>query len=333
MEYFYNYVVLNSISCLNKLPEKDSYIDICVRDLYGKEGIQVVNLPLPNSSSWVRTIYAAHNSERINKYVNLPLKSLWYKYHFKDNFSNNKPLCFVCLETRLPIDYLKFLKKEYPDCKIVALHRDFLHLTSGLHLNPIFDMEMTYDEGEGKKYKIPCFSEFESKIEIKREKEFESDVFFAGRAKDRLPALMDAYKRLTDAGLKVYYFLTTVPEYQQVQLPGIEYATRYMSYKEMLYHTVNTRCVLEIVQGGGQIGYTSRFLESVIYGKRLITNCESVRHSKFYTQDNIQIVNDLKDIDVSFIKKDCRQVSYNYNNEFSPLRVIERIEEELMARK
>ena len=61
-----------------------------------------------------------------------------------------------------------------------------------------------YDEAESKEYNIPHFDEFESAIEITREKEFESDVFFAGKAKDRLPLLSRAYNQLTKAGLKVY---------------------------------------------------------------------------------------------------------------------------------
>lgn len=329
MNLSYNYVVLNSYCKLTKLPDKDSYIDICVRDLYNVEGIKVVNLPLPDSNDLIRYLFALHNSERVNKYIKLPLKRLWYPYHYKNDFSNDKPLCFVLIETRLPEDYLSFLKRNYPNCKIVALHRDFIHLTIGLKLSPLFDIEMTYDEGEAKKYDFPLFSEFESKVDIKIEREPESDVFFAGKAKDRLPALMKAYQRFTEAGLKVYYFLTSVPEEQQVPKPGVEYASRIMSYKEMLYHTVNTKCVLEIVQGGGQIGYTSRFLESVIYGKKMITNCESVKESKFYDPQKIQLVSDMNDIDVKFIKEGNAFVSYDYKNEFSPLRVIERIEEEL----
>jgi len=30
-----------------------------------------------------------------------------------------------------------------------------------LHFNPIFDLEMTYDEAESKEYNIPHFDEFE----------------------------------------------------------------------------------------------------------------------------------------------------------------------------
>ncbi len=330
MDLRYNYVVFNSISKLTELPGKDSYIDICVRDLYDAKGVKVVNLPLPNHSSFLRYLYALHNSERVNKLIPLPFKSLWYPLHFHNDFNDNKPLCFILLETRLTEKFIRYLKDAYPSCKIVAIHRDFIHLTSGLKLNSLFDLEMTYDEGEAQKYNIPCFSEFESKIDIKVEEHAESDVFFAGRAKDRLPALLKAYEKFTNAGLKVYFFLTSVPKEEQVILPGIEYAERYMSYSEMLYHTVNTKCVLEIIQGGGQLGYTSRFLESVIYGKRLISNCDYVIKSKFYNPEKIQIISDVNDINVEFIKEGSEFVSYGYQGEFSPMRMIERVEEELL---
>ena len=325
----YNYVVINSYESFTKLPSKDSYIDICVRDLYEKENIQVVNLPLDNHSCFLRYLFAIHNSKRINRIIKLPFKNIWYPYIFENRFTDNKKLCFILIETRLPEDFLLYLKQRYQGCKIVALHRDFIHKSVGLKLNKLFDIEMTYDSSESLKYGMPLFSEFESKVNIPIKEQCESDVFFAGRAKDRLPALLKAYNIFTNAGLKVYFFLTSVPIEDQVQLPGIEYADRYMTYKEMLFHTVNTKCVLEIVQGGGQEGYTSRFLESVIYGKKLITNCEYVSNSKFYDPQKIQIISDVNNINVDFITDEDYIVSYDYNNEFSPLKMIERVEEEL----
>lgn len=325
----YNYVVLNSYDKLTSLPNKDSYIDICVRDLYGRDDIKVINLPLQGKSSLLRFIYAIHNSERVNKLLRMPFKNIWYPFLLSFEFKNNRPICFVLLETRFREDFLLFLKEKYTNCKIVALHRDFIHKSGGLKLNRLIDIEMTYDKGESVRYNMPVFSEFESKVDIKAGSVFESDVFFAGRAKDRLPDLLKAYDLFTKNGLRVYYFLTSVPKEEQVDLPGIEYAERYMTYEEMLYHTVNTRCVLEIIQGGGQTGYTSRFLESVIYGKKLLTNCKSVKESKFYAPDKIQVISKISDINVNFIKEGNGFVSYNYNGEFSPLRVIERIDEEL----
>ena len=278
MEYKYNYVVFNTIRNQYNIPDKDNYYSICVAEFEDSESVQLVSLPMQDQPFFIRYLHALHNSERLSQYINLPLKNLWYPLFFKNKFKNDKPLCFVLLNHKLHVSYLKYLKKKYPSCKIVLMHRDFLKISQAcnpeLPMNPILDLEMTYDEGESIKYGFPHFSEFESKVEIPIEKDFESDVFFAGKAKDRLPALLEAYKILTRSGFKPYFFLTGVPVEQQQMLPGIEYASRFMSYREMLYHTVNTRCLLEAVQGGGQSGFTSRFLEAVILGSSCLTEPE-----------------------------------------------------------
>ena len=97
----------------------------------------------------------------------------------------------------------------------------------------------------------------------------------------------------------------------------------------MLYHTVNTRCVLEVTQKG-QKGYTSRFLEAVMYGKKIISNSYYLKESKFYDSNKVQIVDKMSDIDVNFIKNGNGFVDYNYQGEFSPFRVLDRIDEELI---
>lgn len=334
MDFRYNYVVFNAPDNKFKV-DNDGYYTICTKDIEHTKNTRVVSYPLDNKPYWMRLIFNMHNSEKIAKYVNLPFKNLWYPYYFNNTFSEKLPFCFVIISRSLPLDYLVYLKKQYPDCKLVHMHRDFLavgkKMRPDLHFNPIFDLEMTYDEEEAKQYNIAHFDEFESAIEIKRENHFESDVFFAGKAKDRLPLLLDAYSRLTNAGLKVYFYLTQVPKDKRLDLPGIIYSDSFMSYKEMLYHSVNTRCMLEIAQKD-QHGYTSRFLEAVIYGKKLITNSAYVKHSKFYDGNNVQIVENMNNINVGFIVEGSGFVDYGYKNEFSPLNMIIRVEEELNKR-
>ncbi len=215
------------------------------------------------------------------------------------------------------------------------LHRDLVKICNlvdpNMSKNPIWDLEMTFDKGESQKFGFPHFDEFESKIDIQQEEEMESDVFFAGKAKDRLPRLLEAYEIFTKAGLKCKYYLTEVPKEEQKELPGVEYADKFMSYKEMLYHTVNTQCVFEINQTGAD-GYTSRFLEAVIYGKKLITDNAFVKQSKYYTPNNIQVVSRMSDIDASFVRKGEDFVDYHYDGGFSPFRMIERVEEELIKK-
>lgn len=332
--YHYNFVFFSTPDDKYKI-DKSKYNTICALELEGSPDCELVTYPLDSKSRWLRYLFAIHNSAKIAKKFKLPFKQLWYPYYFKGEFQYNKPLCVVILNHYLPISYLYFLKKRYPDCRLVMLHRDFLRVSQranpDLPQNPILDLEMTYDEGESVKYGFPHFTEFESKVDIPVNAKFESDVFFAGRAKDRLPDLMDAYQKLTSEGLKVYFFLTGVPQNQQIALPGVEYAQRNMTYREMLYHTVNTRCVLETTQKG-QKGYTSRFLEAVMYGKKIISNSEYLKQSKFYAPDKVKIVNHMSEIDVDFIKEGNGFVDYNYQGEFSPFRVLDRIDEELIKK-
>lgn len=332
--YHYNYVFFNNPDNKYKI-DKNAYYTICTLELEQSSDVRVVSYPCDYQPLWSRILFAIHNSEKIAQRVKLPFKNLWYPFYFKNNFRENKPLCFIILNYHLSIDYLFYLKQKYPNCRLVMLHRDFLRVSQRMNpqlpMNQILDLEMTYDEGESQKYGFPHFCEYESKIDVPINETFVSDVFFAGRAKDRLSTLMDAYHKLSNSGLKVHFYLTGVPKKSQKKYSGIEYAKHNMSYREMLYYTVNTRCVLEVAQEG-QKGYTSRFIDSVMYGKKLITNSEYVKQSKFYDPAYIQIVKNMNDIDVDFIKRGQGFVDYNYQGEFSPFHLLDRIEDELNKR-
>lgn len=333
--YTYNYVLFNTTDGRTWRDYPDGYYAICAEELNRCDCTKVVSAPLDHSNKLVRYIFALHTSLRLSKYVRLPLKECWYKHYFINDFKNNSPLCFLLLNHSLPFSYLDYLKNHFEGCKIVLLHRDLLKVCErcapGLMGNPNIDLEMTFDKGESERYNLPHFHEFESKIDIERLSQMESDVFFAGKVKDRLPMLIKAYDKFTNAGLKCKYYLTGVPKEEQVKLPGVEYAESFMTYREMLYHTVNTKCVFEINQGNCD-GYTSRFLEAVIYGKKLITNNEFIRKSPFYNPNRIQIVNHMNEIDPLFVKNGNDFVDYQYNNEFSPFSMIEAVENELIKK-
>lgn len=330
----YNYVLFNSLDGRSWKTNPDGYYSICAEELNKYEGIKVVNAPLDYCSNFIRFIYSVHSSPALEKKLNIPFKYVWYPYYFKNDFKIEKPLCILLLHRQLPLSYLKYLKNKYSDCKIVLLHRDLRkvaeRMAPKLLEDPNIDLEMTFDKGESIKFGFPHFNEFESKIEITLLNKPESDVYFAGKAKDRLPLLLEFYKKFTSMGLQCKYYLTGVPKNEQVCLPGIEYADRFITYREMLYHTVNTRFVLEINQGGCD-GYTSRFLEAVMYNKKLITNNSFIKNSVFYNPKYIQIVNNPNELQDSFFN-DEDVIDYHYNGEFSPLRMVERVEEELIKK-
>ena len=326
----YNYVVFNSNDGTHLKKNPDGYYTICVKDLENDPRIHVVSQPLDYAPRFFRFLFALHHAHRINKIVKLPFKRLWFPFFFRHRFEKKLPLCFVILNPYIPEEYFKYLKKTYPDCKLVAVHRDLLSVwrdeTPHFVQNPLFDLEMTFDEKEAANYGMEYFCEFESKLPLSPAADYPwSDVFFAGKAKDRLPRLMKIYHILTEAGLSCHYYLTGVPQELRIPYPGIEYADKPLTYRKMLEHTVNTRCVLEINQSNA-VGLTSRFLEAVMYGKKLITDNLAIKESPFYDPRYIQCLSDVTEVSPSFVTEDVGKIDYRYNGEFSPLHLIEQID-------
>ena len=327
----YKYIVFNSNDNNTLKKNPNGYYTICLNDLDGMQDVNVVSQPLDHLPLWIRVIYAAYSSKRIKKFVRLP-ERIWYPLYFRAEKQTEKPYCFVFMNPWIPKGYYAYLKKKYPDCKIVAVHRDLVKVwkeaTPHFIQNPIFDLEYIFDENEASKYGMEYFHEFESRVELGDTSSYpDSDVFFAGKAKDRLPRLLEAYRIFSNHGLKCLFYITGAEKEQQQELPGIIYADKNMNYREMLSYSNNARCLLEINQKQA-VGLTSRFLEAVMYNKILITDNVAIEASPFYNPSYIQCVGDVSDIDPKIIdNSDC--VDYNYNDEFSPKHLIYQIDAKL----
>lgn len=333
-EFHYNYIYFNANSN-GRVIDYNEYNAICTRDLETLDNVIVVQVPLQKATSVIRHIFNIHNSPRLNSRINLPFKKIWYPYYFKDRFKNNKPYCFVFASTSYSFDYIEYLRKKYPNCKVVKIHRDLVKIahTNPLYteenMNRIFDLRLTFDPGEAKLYNMVHFNEIESKIDIAIDSDYPlSDVFFAGKAKDRLPKLIEAYDRFTSFGLKCDFFITHVDQEDQIPRDGIKYSDKFMPYIEMLYRSVNARFMFDINQAGAK-GYTSRFLEAVMYNKRFITDNVAVKDTDYYKTGDILCYEKISDIDKSFFDKS--EANYHYKGEFSPIYLLKIIDNELVG--
>ncbi len=315
----YNYVVFNNVDGGFWLANADGYYSICMQDLQGLDDVRVVGSPVDYKSKLVRFFYRIHTSAFTNKIISFPFKDKWYPLYFNDKFENTKPLCFILIANP-PLDYLRYLKNKYPDAKFVKFYRDLVHTQLKYYdsyvKSHIIDYWVTYDEIEAKKYGMYYYHEIESKIELDSNNEIYYDVFFAGRAKKRLPRLIEAYDYLSSKGLKCYFYLTGVSNRDRIPRSGINYSNKLMSYKQMLLHNSHAKCLLEINQENA-VGYTARFLEAVMYDKKLITDNLNIKNSEYYKYGFIQCFTNIQDINISFVK-DNTKVDYNYQNDFSP---------------
>ena len=326
MNFKFNYVYFNS-GTYRSPDADDEYYGICLEDLKGIAGIEVVSYPLYYRNINVRRIFYLFQKLKI-KFLN----RIWFPYYFKNTFHDEKPICFIVSCDYVSPEYLRYLKNKYPRCRIVKLFRDLVKIWEERSpefidcKDELFDLILSIDADECKKFSMIHFNEIGSYVPVENSANYPiTDVFFAGKAKDRLDKLYEAYDIITASGYKCYFYLTEVPLDQRKCLDGIVYADHPMSYKEMLFNTVNSRCILEINQEGA-IGYTSRFLEAITYNKPLITNNTSIRESDFFNPDYIQCIDKITDLDPSFISKTNGFADYNYRGEFSPIHLIEKID-------
>lgn len=315
----YNFVVFNNVDGGFWLTNADGYYSICMQDLQGMDDVRVVGSPVDYKSKFIRFLYRIHTSAITNKFFSFPFKEKWYPLYFDDQFDIEKPLCFILIANP-PLDYLRYLKKKYPKSKFVKFYRDLVctqkYSYEKYQKSGIIDYWITYDEVEAQKYNMYYYHEVESKIELYSNNEIYYDIFFAGRAKKRLSKLIEAYDYLSSRGLNCYFYLTGVPSNDRIPRSGIKYTNKIMSYKNMLLHNSHAKCLLEINQENA-VGYTSRFLEAVMYDKKLITDNQNIKKTVFYKYGFIQCFNKIQDVDISFVK-DNSKVCHNYHDEFSP---------------
>ncbi len=329
--YNYNYIVFYSNDSRLPKPVHEGYQTLSLKDLEGVEDVHLVPYPLHHLPYILRYAYFVCNSNRLKGIVRPWLKRLFYPFYFDKKNVTSKPLCLILIDGgATPSDYLHYLKKKYPNCKIVSFYRDMVSLREKNHPemvhNPVFDFEMSFDNGEAKKYNMAFCPEYSSLVDLAGHEKYPScDVFFCGKAKDRYEKLINYYKFLTAKGLKCHFFITGVPESEQFVADGLFY-NRFMPYHEMLCRSVNAKCLLDINQIEAYGGYTSRFYEAIMYNRKLISDNPITKDSSFYNSNDIIFVTKPEDITDDYINSLDTTVNYNYNGEFSPVRMIERVD-------
>jgi len=142
------------------------------------------------------------------------------------------------------------------------------------------------------------------------------DVFFVGREKNRLAELLRWKALLQERHLSVDFHI--------VRDRGIRHASSEldalvdapMPYAETLRRIANSRCILEILQGG-QTGLSVRSLEALFLGKKLITNNLRLREEPIYDRDRVFLIglDDENDL-LEFLGRPTPEISKELREQF-----------------
>lgn len=276
----------------------------------------------------LQKLFFLHWSAKLNAKIKLPFKSIWFPRICKQDFNDNKPICYVFAGGKyLTQDkcLLEYIKKQNPRNRAIVFCFDLIskkHWNMN-HVKALSDYIVTYDEGEAAKYGAKHMDAvmYGALTDVTMPETFENDVYFLGFAKDRLPQILAAYDTLIEAGLKCKFVICGVPQEQQRSGEGLIYSLP-ISYIENLENIKNSRCILEIMQGGSNAP-TLRTEEAHIYRRKLLTNNTNLVGQPYYDASHMRVFSECAAIDTAFAESEIDYSAFDDSFNYSPLKMID----------
>lgn len=261
----------------------------------------------------------------------LPMKNIWNILSAINKIPNTEQYIFLfiggpnttfAVESRL-IDYLR---KRFDSCYFVGYYLDihYARLQNIKYAKQKFDKLYIFDEIESKKMGIDYYP-------IPFSKGISSDIAYVGQDKGRLKELVKIYDYLEPFGINCAFYIIGVPENKRIDRNGIVYGEP-VDYETSLQYILNTNCVLELSVDGIE-SYSDRVQKAIAYNKKILTNNANIKKNPFFNSNMIKIYSSICEIDPYFVKETIDKISYNYNNEFSPIYFLKRIQNDLCKKR
>lgn len=313
------------------------WCEASLADFNRVKGAKVINTVLPCSPNSVRGKLArVHYSLKINQYVNLPFKKIWYKYFLKSICEDRDAELVVIMydRNRLANDpaFLAYLRQCYKNIKLVYMFTNVVRIsganTSGFvgQLNTYYDLVYAFDPSDAPtynfKYSPLIYSENAMNVQTTKQ------VFYVGRAKDRYEMLMRVYSELKNIGVNRKFYIFNVPEDKQKYKGEIQY-NKLIPYKECLKYIQESTCLLDVIQGESE-GFTIKVCEAVFYNKRLITTNKNVIDMPFYDSRFVKVIDCAEQVTKEFVLSDESVVYPEKAREYFSVRgYLKRLEKDL----
>jgi hypothetical protein len=245
-----------------------------------------------------------------------------------------KDICFVIFDSNAHARdkiFLEYIRNKYK-AKLVLY---VMNPTSAIELDQelcsnFYDSVFTVSANDADYYGWHACNHIYAKIpgaEASEDNGHDADVFFIGRAKNRLQKILHTYEFLASYNIKCDFHIVEVDEKEKCHADNINY-NKWLPYKEVIRRMRRSRCVLEILQKPGE-GPTLRTTEAIVYNKKIITNDLEATSNPFYDDRFVHIFDDPENINLSFIKEDI-EPHYNYRGEYSANDFLKHVEKILL---
>lgn len=271
-----------------------------------------------------------------NNNIEIPFKLSWYQMFGIPFYKNEKyyflidsgvlrfyPYVFWQKISKKSNIYLNLLLFNSMDASSPNI-KDFKNEIINGNWNEVY----TYDKYDAEKYGWNYFglSYFSKPKEVKNTSEL-SDIYFVGGLKgNRDSLILDTFKTLHSNGIKCTFDLYCYSDKQYSERKYdefINYYRKWKCYDEIQKEIVSTNCILEILQEG-QRTQSVRYFEAIFYNKKLLTNNPNIFNLPFYDERYMHYFSKPEDIDLEWVRN-CENIDYGYNGEFSTLKLLEKI--------
>ena len=230
----------------------------------------------------------------------LPLEKMGIISNIKSFFPNSRSLLWIVNPISDDDDIVSVMLKDSKQSQILRNNFDELY---------------TYHSLDAKTYDLSYYPQFFPDVSNRFEhpsKEY--DVFFIGKAKERLSLIHDIYSKLESGGLECRFYLFDVDKEKQLNKEGLIYMNEYLSYEDVLRKMQGCRCVLEVCNGDDETSL--RYAEAVIFKKKLLVNDDSVKNKPYYNEKNMLCFQSVDDIDINWFRTPMSK--YEYLGELEP---------------
>jgi hypothetical protein len=312
------------------------YCEVMCREIIGRKNVLFINKANNLKSDITQSLDLLF--QKVSTKTNI---SFFPSFRFKSYFCGafipeENDLCFIFFDSNAHSRdkiFLKYIRDKYKAKFVLYV----MNPTSAIELDRelctnYYDLVFTVYANDADYYGWHTSNHIYSKIpDIKPSpcNGYDADVFFIGRAKNRLQKILHTYKFLVSHDIKCDFLIVDADEKEKRYASDIHYS-KWLPYKEVLKRMCRSRCVLEILQKPGE-GPTLRTTEAIIYNKKIITNDVDAATNTFYNNRFVHIFDIPENINLNFIKDDS-EPHYNYDGEYSANNFLKRIEEILLKR-
>ena len=142
------------------------WCELSLSDIKKYKNVRLINEQLPYEPKKIMSCLSKlHYSSTISQYINLPFKSIWFKYfaNYIEQDSSKELILVIYDRNRLAtnVNFLNYLRKHFKNIKLVYIFTNVVRISGANNKNFVerlksyYDIVFLFDEGDISKYNFP----------------------------------------------------------------------------------------------------------------------------------------------------------------------------------